>query len=79
MIKIKEVSTSNDWNEFINLPFRIYQNNPYWVPPIKKNELKSFNPSNDIFKTVEAKFLLAYKGDRVVVAVGRGTASAINA
>ena len=66
MIKIKEVSTSNDWNEFINLPFRIYQNNPYWVPPIKKNELKSFNPSNDIFKTVEAKFLLAYKGDRVV-------------
>ncbi len=66
MIKIKEVSTSNDWQEFINLPFRIYQNNPYWVPPIKKNELKSFNPTNDIFKTVEARFLLAYKDNRVV-------------
>lgn len=66
MIEIKEVLSSNDWKEFINLPYRIYRNNSFWVPSIKKNEQKSFNPSNELFKTVEAKFLLALKDNRVV-------------
>lgn len=66
MIEVREVKSSKDWNAFVDLPFQIYKNSPYWVPPIKKNELKSFNPSNDIFKSVEAKFLLAFKGQKVV-------------
>lgn len=66
MIKIREVNSSKDWKAFVDLPFHIYKNNDFWVPSIKKNELKSFDPSNDIFKTVDAKFLLAYKENRVV-------------
>lgn len=66
MITIREVKSSDDWKTFINLPFRIYKNNSFWVPPIKKNEIKSFNPSNDIFKTVDATFLLAYKDGKAV-------------
>ena len=61
MIEIREVKSSKDWKTFVDLPFQIYKNSSYWVPSIKNNELKSFNPSNDIFKTVDAKFLLAYK------------------
>ena len=68
MIIIKEVKSSDDWKAFLDLPFKIYKNNPYWVPAIKKNELKSFDSNNNIFKTVEAKFLLAFKNN---VAVGR--------
>lgn len=66
MINIREVKSSKERKEFVDLPFRIYKDNPYWVPPIKKNELKGFDPSNDIFKTVKAKFLLAYKDNKVV-------------
>ncbi|WP_322971699.1 GNAT family N-acetyltransferase [Faecalibacter sp. LW9] len=66
MITIREVKSSDDWKTFINLPFQIYKNNSFWVPPIKKNEIKSFNPSNDIFKTVDATFLLAYKDGKAV-------------
>ena len=66
MIEIREVNSSKDWKAFVDLPFQIYKNNDCWVPSIKKNELKSFDPSNDIFKTVDAKFLLAYKENRVV-------------
>lgn len=66
MITIREVKTSEDWKTFINLPFQIYKNSKFWVPPIKKNELKCFNPSNDIFKTVDAKFLLAFKQNKPV-------------
>jgi len=66
MITIREVKTSEDWKTFINLPFQIYKNSAYWVPSIKKNELKSFDPKNDIFKTVDAKFLLAFKNNKAV-------------
>lgn len=66
MITIREVKSAQELKTFVDLPFQIYKNNPYWVPPIKKNELKSFDPSNDIFKTVEAKFLLAYKDQKPV-------------
>ncbi|GGE94403.1 hypothetical protein SAMN05443634_101201 [Chishuiella changwenlii] len=66
MIDVKEVKSKKEMNQFIDLPFDIYKNNPYWVPPIKKDERKSFNPNNEIFKTVEAKFFLAYKGSEVV-------------
>jgi len=66
MIEVREVNSSKDWKAFVDLPFKLYKNSAFWVPPIKKNELKSFDPSNDIFKTVDAKFLLAYKDNQVV-------------
>lgn len=66
MIEVREVKSSKDWKIFVDLPFQIYKNNSFWVPPIKKNELKSFDPSNDIFKSVEAKFLLAFKDNKAV-------------
>ena len=66
MITVREAQSTKDRKIFVDLPFQIYKDNPYWVPPIKKNELQSFDPSNDIFKTVHAKFLLAYNGNKVV-------------
>lgn len=66
MITIKEAKTRRDLMRFVRLPFRLYKNNPYWVPPVIKDELRSFSKRNPIFKNVEAHFLLAYKGKRVV-------------
>ena len=66
MIEIREVKSSNEMKKFVDLPFEIFKNNPYWIPGIKSEELKAFNPKNDIFKTVDAKFFLAYQQDEVV-------------
>lgn len=66
MIEIREAITDQDLKEFVKFPFKLYTKSPYWVPPIIKDELKSFNPSNDIFKTVEVHFYLAYKAGVVV-------------
>ncbi len=66
MITIKEVKRRSDLLRFIKFPFKIYKDNPYWVPPIIKEELRSFSKNNPIFDNVEAKFYLAYKDDKIV-------------
>ena len=66
MIEIKEVKSRKEMKKFVDLPFEVYKGNPYWVPTLKKDELASFDPANTIFKTVEAKFFLAYKGEEEI-------------
>ena len=40
-IEIKEVKEPKDYKDFINVQFDIYKGNTYWVPPIKKDEIKA--------------------------------------
>ena len=49
MIEIKEAKSAKEMKQFVDLPFDVYKNSPYWVPPIKKDDLASFDPKNDIF------------------------------
>ncbi|WP_060874226.1 GNAT family N-acetyltransferase [Myroides odoratus] len=66
MIEIKQARTKKEMKEFVQFPFTLYKDNPYWVPSIIKEEVKSFDPSNDIFKTVDVRFFLAYKNNKLV-------------
>ncbi|HBX61905.1 MAG TPA: GTP cyclohydrolase, partial [Flavobacteriaceae bacterium] len=66
MIEVKEVNTPSEMKKFVDLPFEVYKDNPYWVPSLKKDELASFDKNNAIFETVEANYFLAYKGKEVV-------------
>ena len=66
MIEIREAKNEQELKDFVKFPFTLYSKNPYWVPPIIKDELKSFNLSNDIFKSVDVHFYLAYKQDKLV-------------
>ncbi|WP_282629902.1 GNAT family N-acetyltransferase [Empedobacter sedimenti] len=66
MIQIKEAKSAKEMKQFVDLPFEVYKNNPYWVPTLKKDELACFEPDNAIFRTVEAKFFLAYKNNEIV-------------
>nr|WP_297307211.1 GNAT family N-acetyltransferase [uncultured Flavobacterium sp.] len=66
MIEVKEIKSEKELIEFVEFPFKLYKNNKYWVPSIKKDELKSFNPNQDIFKTVDVKYYLAYKNNEIV-------------
>lgn len=40
MITLEVVKTDNQINDFIELPFKLYKNSKYWVPPIKKDYKK---------------------------------------
>jgi hypothetical protein len=70
-IEIKIVDTSKAYKDFVNVQFDIYKENKFWVPPIKKDEIKSlkaeFNPA---FRFCKAEFWIAYKNGKCVGRIG---------
>lgn len=67
MITIKQATSKGDLKKFVKFPFTLYRGNPYWVPPIIKDELASFDRSkNPAFKSADAQFFLAYKDNQLV-------------
>lgn len=67
MIIIKEVVSKSALKQFVKFPFSLYSNSPYWVPPIIKDEMESFDKSkNPIFKDADAWFFLAYRNNTIV-------------
>jgi len=43
-LTIKVVKSSKDFEAFVRFPFSIYKNNPFWVPPLIKEEIETINP-----------------------------------
>jgi len=67
MVTLKEVVSKSDFKEFVKFPFTLYKESPYWVPPIIKEELETFDKSkNPAFKNSEARFFLAYREKEIV-------------
>jgi GNAT superfamily N-acetyltransferase len=67
MIKVTEVKTTADLKKFVKFPFTLYKDSPYWVPPIIKDEMETFDKNkNPAFKDAEATIFLAYKNDKIV-------------
>lgn len=67
MIQIKELKTSSELREFVELPFLLFEGDPWWVPPLVKDELETLDrESNPVFEAVDARFFMAYKKDRPV-------------
>lgn len=67
-LKISEVSTAADIREFHRLPFRIYKNDPYWIPHLQQDVEKVFNPKeNKFFSHGEAcRWLLKDNQNKVI-------------
>ncbi len=66
-LKIAPVTSNNDRKLFVDLPFRLYRDDPFWVPPLKSEALGLITPAkNGWFSHAEAQLFLAYEGDRVV-------------
>ncbi len=67
MVTIKEISSKKDITQFVKFPFKLYKDNPYWVPSLIKDEVDSFDKNkNPVFEHAEARFFLAYKGHEIV-------------
>lgn len=67
MVTVKEVISKSDFKAFVKFPFKLYKDNDYWVPPIIKDELETFDKTkNPAFKNAEARFFLAYDNGEIV-------------
>ncbi|NLP56694.1 GTP cyclohydrolase [Lutibacter sp. B1] len=67
MITIQELTTQKELKQFVKFPFKLYKNNPYWVPPIISDELESFDKTkNPVFKHADARYFIALKNNEIV-------------
>ncbi len=67
MVTIKQAEKKSDLRKFVTFPFSLYKDSPYWVPPLIKGELDSFDKSkNPVFENADAWFFLAYKDGKIV-------------
>lgn len=73
MIVIQPVQTKEDQKEFINLPWKIYEDDPNWVPPLKLDMKAWFSPKHPFYEYGEMQCFLAKMNDVVV-----GRVAAIN-
>ena len=39
MLKVVEVKTKKQLKKFIMFPYKLYANNPYWIPPLRVDEM----------------------------------------
>ena len=66
-ITIRPVKTKADRKAFVDLPFRLYADDPNWVPPLKSEALGLITPEkNGWFSHAKAQLFLAERGGRVV-------------
>lgn len=66
-IRIKKVTTEKELKQFIRFNYELYKDNPYSVPDLFEDMLKTFSPKkNAAFEFCEADYFLAYKEGQLV-------------
>lgn len=66
-IEIQEVSSHSDLKTFVRFPFKLYESNPYWIPPLISGELHTLrSDKNPAFEFCKAKCWLALANREVV-------------
>src|SRR3954452_3596082 len=71
-VEIRPARSKADINAFLKLPFRLYEGDPHWVPPLLFERRQFLDRAkNPFFEHAEAESFLAYRDGRVV---GRATA-----
>ncbi len=66
-VTIREVKTRRDRKTFVDLPFRLYRDDPNWIPPLKSEAIGLITPDkNGWFSHARAQLFLAEQDGRVV-------------
>lgn len=66
-IIIKPVKTLEERKAFLKFPWKVYQNDPYWVPPLFSERLHITDPQkNASFEHIEAQLWTAFRGEELV-------------
>jgi GNAT superfamily N-acetyltransferase len=67
MIQVRRVVSKSDWDAFIDFPWSIYGNDPFWVPPLRVSVKDTLDvDKNPFFKHAYMLPLLAFRGEQIV-------------
>lgn len=64
-IRIVEVTSSAQLNDFIEFPLRLYRDDPLYTPQLCSDQRAHFSAKNPFFEHAEVAFFLAYKDGRI--------------
>ncbi|MGB3616135.1 MAG: hypothetical protein WBA10_20245, partial [Elainellaceae cyanobacterium] len=74
-IAIQAVSSTQEQAIFLDVPYRVYADNPHWVPPLRSSEAHLFDADNDFLSYgVFQAFIATHNGTpagRIVAAVNQ--------
>ena len=78
-VEIRSMKTASEREAFITFAWKVYKDNPYWVPP-PIGERKHFLDSkkNPFFEHSKAEYFMAFRGDESVGTIAAFTNSAYN-
>jgi len=66
-VAVAPVETRQDLDRFVRLPFELYREDPYWVPPLIADARRTLTPgANPFWNHAERELFLARHKDRVV-------------
>ena len=63
-MQIKEIHNATELNAFIDFPFELYKEDPYWVGELKADTRKLLDPQNDFWRTASRALFMAYEGEK---------------
>ena len=66
-VSVAPVTGKGDLNEFVDLTYRLNENDPNWVPPLRSEAVELLTPGKNPFHDhARVQYLLARRGGRVV-------------
>ena len=78
-IEIIPVQSSRQLHRFLTFPWKVYQQDPLWVPPILSDRRRTIDPTQGaFFKRGEAAFFLAMRHGEIVGTICAGEDLATN-
>ena len=67
MLKITVVEDKRDWQDFLKLPWQIYKDNQYWIPPLLKDVTETLDTNkNPFWKHARRELYIARNNDKCV-------------
>lgn len=70
-MEVRRVGTGRrERRRFVDLPHRLYRDEPMWLPPMRMDEMKALHPRHPFYRHSEAAFFLALRDGRAVGRIG---------
>ena len=64
-ITVTEITSTKELRKFVKFPFKLFKDNPYWVPPLNSDEMQTLRQDkNPAFEYCKARYWMVYKDNR---------------
>ena len=76
---VKPVETKAEQKQFFNLPWQLYKDDPYWIPPLRQNQMELLNyKRHAYYEENKIQTFLASRGGQTVGRIAAVTNHAHN-